>query len=107
MRLEVGETEDCLAGAGCKEKGCGWRQEKQRTVWWTPYIRSQDVAVGRRDRVLFGRRNLSGATMWVEVGETGIVWWGKVLEERVWLEVGTTQDIMVEAMCTEQGCGWK
>ena len=30
------------------------------------------MAVGRRDRVQFGRRNLSGATMWVEVGETGI-----------------------------------
>ena len=28
------------------------------------------MAVGRRDRVQFGRRNLSGATMWVEVGET-------------------------------------
>ena len=28
------------------------------------------MAVGRRARVQFGRRNLSGATMWVEVGET-------------------------------------
>ena len=28
------------------------------------------MVVSRRDRVQFGRRNLSGATMWVEVGET-------------------------------------
>ena len=28
------------------------------------------MAGGRRDRVQFGRRNLSGATMRVEVGET-------------------------------------
>ena len=25
MWLEVRETEDCFAGAVCKEKGCGWR----------------------------------------------------------------------------------
>ena len=28
------------------------------------------MTVGRTDRVQFGRRYLSGATMWVEVGET-------------------------------------
>ena len=45
------------------------------------------MAVGRRDRVQFGRRNLSGATMWLEVGET--------------------EDSMVKVMCKEPGCGWR
>ena len=43
------------------------------------------MAVGRRDRVQFGRRNLSGATMWVEVGET--------------------KDSMLDAMYQEPVCG--
>ena len=47
MWLEVGETEDCLAGAVCKEKGCGWR------------------TVGRRNRGQYGGRNVSGARMWL------------------------------------------
>ena len=43
------------------------------------------MAEGRRDRGQFGRRNLSGATMWVEVGET--------------------EENMVDAMYQEPGCG--
>ena len=45
------------------------------------------MAVGRRVRVQFGRRNLSGATMLVEVGET--------------------EDSMVDAIYQEPGCGWR
>ena len=83
MWLEVGETEDCMVVAMCKEPGCGWKYERQRTVWRWQCIRSQDVVVGRRDRGLYDRRNVSGARMWLEVGET--------------------EDCMVEAMCKEQG----
>ena len=50
-------------------------------------IRSQDVAGGRRNRGQYGGRNVSGARMWLEVGET--------------------RDCMVEAMCKEQVCGWR
>ena len=32
MWLEVGETEECMVEAMCKEPGCGWRSEKQRAV---------------------------------------------------------------------------
>ena len=32
MWLEVGEIEDCMAEAVCKEHGCGWRKGRQRTV---------------------------------------------------------------------------
>ena len=35
MWLEVGETVDCMVDAMCKEPGCGWRQKRQRAVWWT------------------------------------------------------------------------
>ena len=52
--LEVVETEECMAGALCKEQGCGWRKERQRTVWWRQCVSSQDVAGGRRDRGLYG-----------------------------------------------------
>ena len=41
----------------------------------------------RRDRGLYDGRNVSGA--------------------RMWLEVGATEDSMVDAMCKEQGCGWR
>ena len=87
MCLEVGETEDCMMDAMCKKPGCGWRQEKQRIVWWRQCIRSQDVVVGRRDRRQHVGRNVLGARMWLEVGET--------------------EDSMVEAMCKEPGCGWR
>ena len=81
MWLDVGETEACMMDAMYQESGCGWRKEKQRTVWWTQYISSQDVVGGRRDRGLYDGRNVSGA--------------------RMWLEVGTTEDSLVEAMCKE------
>ena len=42
MWLEVGETEDSMVEAMCKEEGCGLRKERQRTVWWTQCVRSQD-----------------------------------------------------------------
>ena len=81
MWLEVGETEDCMMDAMYQESGCGWRKEKQRTVWWTQYIRSQDVVGGRRDRGLYDGRNVSGSRMCLEVEEIG--------------------ECMVEAMCKE------
>ena len=45
------------------------------------------MANGRRDRGQFGGRNVSGARMWLEVGET--------------------EDCMAEAVCKEQGCCWR
>ena len=45
------------------------------------------MAGGRRDIGLYDGRNVSGARMWLEVGET--------------------EDSMVEAVCKEQGCGWR
>ena len=45
------------------------------------------MAGGRRNRVLYCGRNVSGARMCLEVGETG--------------------DCMLDAMYKEQGCGWR
>ena len=45
------------------------------------------MVVRKRDRGQYGGRSVSGARMWLEVGET--------------------EDFMVEAMCKEQGCGWR
>ena len=42
---------------------------------------------GRRDRRLNGGGNVSGAMMWLHVGET--------------------EDSMVDAMYREPGCGWR
>ena len=50
MWLEVGETEDCMAEAMYQAPGCGCRR-------------------GRRDRRLNGGGNVSGAMMWLHVGE--------------------------------------
>ena len=56
-------------------------------VSWTQCIRSMDVAGGRGDRGLYDGRNVSGVSIWLEVGETG--------------------DCMMDAMCQEPGCGWR
>ena len=48
---------------------------------------------GRRDRGLYGERQ-------------GTVWWN-VYGAKVWLEVGKTEDCMMDAMCKEPGCGWR
>ena len=45
------------------------------------------MAGGRGDRGQYGGRNVSGA--------------------RIWLEVGKTEDCMMDAMCQEPGCGWR
>ena len=45
------------------------------------------MARGRGDRGLYDGRNVSGF--------------------RMWLEVGDTEDSVVEAMYKEQGCGWR
>ena len=45
------------------------------------------MAEGREDRGLYDGRNVSGA--------------------RMWLEVGKTEDCMMDAMCQEPGCGWR
>ena len=39
--------------------------------------------------------------MWLEVGETGQYGGRNISGARMWLEVGTTEDSMVEAMCKE------
>ena len=87
MWLEVGETEDCMMDAMYQESRYCWRYEKQRTVWWRQCIRIKGVAGGREDRGLCDGRNVSGVSMW--------------------LEVGATEDSMVDAMYKEQGCGWR
>ena len=63
-------------------------------MWWKQCVRSQDVVGGRRDRGLYGGGNVSGAVMWLYVGETE-----DSMMDAVYF--------MVEAMCKEQGCGWK
>ena len=45
------------------------------------------MAGGRRNRGQYGGRIVSGARMWLEVGET--------------------EDSMVDAMYKEQVCGWR
>ena len=45
------------------------------------------MAGGRGDRGQYGGRNVSGARMWLEVGETG--------------------DCMMDAMYKARRCGWK
>ena len=47
--------------------------------------RSQDIAGGRINRGHYGGRNISGA--------------------RMWLEVGKTEESMMDAMCKEPICG--
>ena len=47
------------------------------------------MARGRGDRGMYDGRNVSGVRMWLE------------------LEVGDTEDSMVDAMYKEQGCGWR
>ena len=80
------------------------------------------MAGGRRDRGLYGGRNISRARMWLEVGEKeqrtewcrqcvksqdlvggsrdgGLYGGGSVYGAGMWLEVGKTVDCMVEAVC--------
>ena len=45
------------------------------------------MAGGRRNRGQYVGRNISGARMWLEVGDTG--------------------DCMMDAMFQDPGCGWK
>ena len=45
------------------------------------------MAGGRGDRGIYDGRNVSGV--------------------RIWLEVGETEDTMVDAMCKEPVCGWR
>ena len=45
------------------------------------------MAGGRSNRGQYGGRNESGARMWLEVGET--------------------EDCMMDAMYQEPGCGWR
>ena len=45
------------------------------------------MAGGKGDRGQYGGRNVSGA--------------------RMWLEVGDTEDSMLDAMYKEPGCGWR
>ena len=54
---------------------------------WTQCIRSKGVAACRKNRGLHDGRNVSGA--------------------RMWLEVGDTWDCMLDAMYKEPGYGWR
>ena len=45
------------------------------------------MAGWRGDSGLYDGRNMSGARMWLEVGETG--------------------DCMMDAICQDPGCGWR
>ena len=74
------------------------------------------MAVSKRDRVEFGRRNLSGATMLAEVGETEDSMDGAIYQEpgSGWAWAGGRRDrglfgggCMAWAVCKEQGCGWR
>ena len=60
---------------------------RDRIVWWRQCVKSQYVAGGRRGRGLYGGGNVSGA--------------------RVWLDVGETDDCMAESVCKYKGCGWR
>ena len=40
-------------------------------------------------------------------GDRGLYGGGNVLGARMWLEVGETEDSMVDAMYQEPGCGWR
>ena len=55
----------------------------------------------------YGGRNVSGARMWLEVGETDDSMVRTVSGARMLLEVGETGNCMVEAMSKEPGCGWR
>ena len=79
MWLYVGETEDSMMDAMYRKPGCGWRYERQRTLWWRQCVMRQNVAGGSRDRGLYGGGSVYGAGMWLEVGET--------------------EDCMMEAVC--------
>ena len=57
------------------------------TVWWTQCIRSKGVAGGRGDRGMYDGRNVSGVRMWLEVGET--------------------EDNMVDSLYQEPRCAWR
>ena len=62
------------------------------------------MAVCRRDSGV----NVSGAMMWLYVGETEDSMVDAMYQEaRMWLEVGETEDSMVEAMCNASECGWR
>ena len=46
--------------------------------------------------------------MWLEVGETEDCMMDAMYQEsRMWLEVGDTEDRMVDAMYKEPECGWR
>ena len=64
------------------------------------------MAGGRRNRGEYGARILSGARMWLEVGETGDCMVDAMYKEQVcgWRK---TDDSMMDAMCKEPGCGWR
>ena len=87
MWLDVGETEACMMDAMYQESGCGWRKEKQRTVWWTKCAKNQNVTGGRGDRGMYDGSNVSGVRMWLEVGET--------------------EDNMVDVLYPEPPCAWR
>ena len=86
------------------------------------------MAGGRADRGQYGGRNVSGVSMWLEVGATEDSRWTQCIRSkgvaggrkdrglydgrnvsgaRMWLEVEATEDSMVDAMYKEQGSGWR
>ena len=66
------------------------------------------MVVGRRDRRQYVGCNVSGARMWLEVGTTEDSMVEAMCKKvRVWLEVGKTEDCLMDAMYREPGCGWR
>ena len=65
------------------------------------------MAGGRRDRGLYDGRNVSGVRVWLEVGKTEDCMMDAMCRVRIWLEVGKTEDCMMDAMYQELACGWR
>ena len=65
------------------------------------------MAGGRRNTGHHGGRNISGTRVWLEVGKTEDCMMDAMCKEPgMWLEVGETEDCMMDAMYQESGCGW-
>ena len=94
-----------MAEAVYKGQGCGWRKRRQRTVWWTQCIRSQDVAGGRETGTVWWTQCVRSQDMAGGRTTRGLYDGRNVSGASMGLEEGATEDSMVEAMYKEQGCG--
>ena len=60
----------------------------------------------RRSRGEYGGRIVSGAGMWLKVGETGDCMVDAMYKEQVF-GGRKSEDSMMDAMCKESACGWR